>query len=270
MRRIVAAALVAGCSYSPGVVMHDAAGGDGDSDAPLDDSGSPIDVMMTIDGAMPPPDMVMVPAGAFMRGCNTAVDTQCETDESPYRSITLSAFSIDRTEVTFAAWSACVTAAVCTAAANPGASNRPVSVTRAQAEVYCGFVGKRLPTEAEWEKAARGTDGRKYPWGNSGLDCMHANIAGCGGVVMAVGSLPAGVGPYGAVDMLGNVWEWVSDSYDGTYYQTAPATNPPGPAPNDMAIRRGGGTLSDTIGARVSNRGWNVPGAGDHGVRCVK
>ena len=256
---------VIGCGYQHGAIST----GDGGTmtDARFDGGvGDSVvgDVNTVVTG------MVSVPAGPFMRGCNAALDSLCETDESPYTSITLSAFQIDRTEVTFANWSACVAASACAAAPDPGSTDRPVSVPHAQAIAYCAWAGKRLPTEAEWEKAARGTDGRTYPWGSTNLDCTHANIGGCGGTVHAVGSLPLGVSPYGALDMLGNVWEWVADSYDSTYYTVAPSTDPPGPAPNQQAIRRGGGTASDAIGARVANRGWNVPGAGDHGVRCVK
>jgi formylglycine-generating enzyme required for sulfatase activity len=265
MWRALAILVASGCGFEYGTLgPADAADRDGESssDARLVDA--------RIGGDASTADMVQVPAGSFMRGCNTGVDSECESDESPYRAITLSAFWIDRTEVTFAAWTACVGSGTCGAAADPGGPDRPVSVSHAQAQVYCAFAGKRLPTEAEWEKAARGTDGRKYPWGSSDLDCTHANIGGCGGVVVAVGTYPAGASPYGALDMLGNVWEWVADSYDATYYTTSPDTDPPGPATNQYSVRRGGGIVSDSIAARVSNRGWNIPGAGDHGVRCAR
>jgi formylglycine-generating enzyme required for sulfatase activity len=172
-----------------------------------------------------------VQAGCFHMGCNSAVDTECDSSEIPYHPVTVPAFKIDKYEVTVSQYQACNTASpsTCTAPNTGGTCNwgvggresHPINcVDWNQAKAYCTWAGKRLPSEAEWEKAARGTDGRKYPWGNTGLDCNHAvmSVSPCSNSSTAtVGSKPAGVSPYGASDMIGNVWEWVEDDYHITY-----------------------------------------------------
>jgi formylglycine-generating enzyme required for sulfatase activity len=169
-------------------------------------------------------DMVSVPGGAFFMGCNESVDSECFDDEKPGRSVDVAAFRIDKTEVTVAQYRRCVDAGSCSAdGLNGGGCNwgqpdrdqHPINcVDWSQAGQYCQWAGKRLPTEAEWEKAARGTDGRKYPWDNTGFSGAGrvANIQSGG--TTPVGSFPDGKSPYGALDMIGNVWEWTASDYD--------------------------------------------------------
>jgi formylglycine-generating enzyme required for sulfatase activity len=208
-------------------------------------------------------------------GCNAAVDQNCKADENPMRSVTLTAFAIEQTEVTQGRYAACVAAGKCappSCAWNCDESASPAGcVTRDQASTYCAWAGRRLPTEAEWELAARSADGRKYPWGNDEPDCSRANMAGCSGKVEAVGQHPAGASPYGALDMSGNAVEMVSDWYDMAYYQTAPNVDPKGPASGTRYGGRGGGYKSVAVWQRASARDWYD--LGDTGIalgfRCA-
>lgn len=184
-----------------------------------------------------PAGMVLVPAGPFLMGSEEGRE-----DEAPLREVYLDAFYIDRYEVTNAEYAAFLNAigghvgrcgghdCADTEVENPdsrifynyktrryeveaGYENHPViKVSWYGAKAYCEHHGKRLPTEAEWEKAARGTDGRAYPWGDQ-FEVGRANVGGRVGDTMPVGSYPAGASPYGAYDMAGNVWEWVEDWY---------------------------------------------------------
>jgi hypothetical protein len=168
------------------------------------------------------PDMVTVAGGPFFMGCNEKVDSSCQTDERPGQLVIVAPFAIDRTEVTVAQYRACVEAGRCDEPdssdpscnwGKPDRDSHPVNcVDWYQATAYCDWAGKRLPTEAEWEKAARGTDRRVYPWGNA-WETDRANVASDG--TKPVGSYPSGASPYSALDMAGNVWEWVSDNVGG-------------------------------------------------------
>jgi formylglycine-generating enzyme required for sulfatase activity len=171
-----------------------------------------------------------------MMGCNDAIDTECWDDQYPYHELLISSFAIDQTEVTANAYAECVDAGDCQppeADCNTTTGEQPVTcVDWFRARDYCAWRGARLPTEAEWEKAARGTDGRLFPWGNEPITCARANLlaSNCGeSGPIDVGSKPAGASPYGALDMAGNVFEWVSDWYDAAYYVTSPDQDPQGP-----------------------------------------
>jgi len=237
-----------------------------------------------------PGEMILIPAGVFWMGCNSEIDNICYDDEKPYHEVQLSAYYIDKTEVTQGAYKKCVDAGVCSDPGcnwNPsGTPNRPVvCVDWNDAIAYCTWAGKRLPTEAEWEKAARGTDGRKYPWGNQTATCEYAVINdgsdyGCGtdSTWDVCSKSPAGDSPYGLCDMAGNVWEWVSDWYGSDYYSNSPASNPTGPVSGSYRVLRGGSFVNyyyyyyfyDYL--RASSRfDYNPSDVGDYlGFRCSR
>jgi formylglycine-generating enzyme required for sulfatase activity len=195
----------------------------------------------------------------------------------------LDAFYIDKTEVTNAQFKAFCDVTGYLPPANPdwdpnyfhSKHDYPVlQVTYDQAAAYCAWRHKRLPTEAEWEKAARGTEGRKYPWGN---DWDPKRVNGWGEpyrYTAPVGSVPEGASPYGAVDMAGNVWEWCYDWFDPNYYAHSPARNPRGPAtPTPWRAARGGGWSSTQMSGdfEVANRSKNGPTETRYhlGCRCA-
>jgi len=223
----------------------------------------------------------------------------------------LSAYCIDRTEVTVAAYTQCVAAGGCSAALHTvnwkgyvgnnvkrysGWCNQedrpdhPINcVDWDQAAVYCTWKGKRLPTEAEWEYAARGGDGRAYPWGNDAPSAKRLNACDHECVAMQpgwsamydgndgwettapVGSYPEGGSPFGALDMAGNVWEWTADWYG--VYTTQAETNPQGPRTGTSRVFRGGGWITqDASKTRAAFRAWNTPTARDCdlGFRCAR
>ena len=203
-----------------------------------------------------------------------------EPDERPRRTVVVATFSIDQDEVTRADYLRCVQAHACQPAAgarsDDAASRLPVTgVSWFDADAYCRFDGKRLPTEAEWERAARGTDGRIYPWGDA-PDCARANFGNYDGEGRCPGNpgRPVAVGSYGGEihDLAGNVWEWVADWYDPGYYRRAPATDPRGPRHGERRVVRGGACCSMFGLPRASNRNAFPPGYRDDdlGFRCAR
>jgi eukaryotic-like serine/threonine-protein kinase len=203
---------------------------------------------------------VYVPAGDFLMGAVDS-DKYASSDEKPQHTVYLDAFWIDKTEVTNILYQKCVKAGACintSESHNQGANYPVIRVNWNQASAYCKWVGRRLPSEAEWEKAARGTDGRLYPWGNTG-DCLKAPFYGCGPWegprgTDAVGSYPDGASPYGVLDMAGTVWEWVNDWYDETYYQDSPDSNPEGPSSGAYHVLRGSSWVDKGRLDRASGR----------------
>jgi formylglycine-generating enzyme required for sulfatase activity len=229
--------------------------------------------------AADPPDwlpVVSVPAGSFTQGCDPARDPLCRPDELPARSVTLSGYRIGRTEVTRGMWARCVDARACRppiGAAPVGATDDwPVTlVGKDDAAGFCAWAGGRLPTEAEWEKAARGaTDARPYPWGDAAASCDRARLVSCPVALGPVGAFPAGASPVGALDMVGSVAEWTADGYRADAYRTLPDDNPSATVGGTTAVVRGAGFASPGS-ARVTARTvipFQAAGA-TLGLRCA-
>lgn len=257
---------------------------------------TPIPAEITDDHGVP---MVLVPEGEFIMGSNDGLP-----DEGPEHAVSLDAFYIDTYETTNAEYRACVEAGVCTPPAfqdccaeptntewpslypdyftNPDFDDYPVTwLSFNQSATYCEWRGARLPTEAEWEKAARGTDGRTYPWGEEEPRPGLLNFMWGQGQfderpaynTTPVGSYPEGVSPYGVHDMLGNVYEWVADYYAPDAYANSPYENPTGPATGSNQIARGGSFWNQGFRQRITNRNHTYlpPDVAhfDAGVRCA-
>ncbi len=225
-------------------------------------------------------EQVFVPAGSFPMGSDDGDD-----DERPVHEVTLDAFWIDRTEVTNAQFAGCVAAGACQPPENTSNYTRDqyygndafadypvIYVSWNDASDFCAWAGGRLPTEAEWEVAARGPEGQVYPWGDTfdgerlnfcdvncpfdwadkGVDDGYADTA-------PVGSYPDGDSWVGALDMAGNVWEWVNDWYDSGYYGASPDENPSGPGSGEYRVLRGGAWSNGDYDARSSYRLYDQP-----------
>jgi formylglycine-generating enzyme required for sulfatase activity len=220
-----------------------------------------------------PAALFSVPAGDFYRGCDITMDPTCPIDTLPAGQVTLSAYQIDEHEVTRGAYQDCVTAGACVAPAGfspAGNEALPVGgVSWDQAVAYCAWIGRRLPTEAEWERAARGVDGRTYPWGEPAPDCARATFAGCGDPV-AVGSHAADQSPIGATELAGNVSEWIADWYQPGYL--GGTVDPTGPANGTQRGVRGGGADSPATLLRTYARDKAAPAltSPTRGFRCAK
>ena len=214
---------------------------------------------------------LFVPAGTTKIG---GLDILLENDELPAHKVTLDAFWIDQVEVTNGMYGLCVKAGICRFPVKLNSDNRGdyfgnpefqdypvVQVAWYDANAYCQWAGRRLPTEAEWERAARGDDLRTYPWGNEPPNGQNSNSNNIVGDTTRVGSYAAGASPFGALDMAGNVWEWVADYYNPKYYAESPATNPTGPENGGLEhlhVIRGGAFQDGLFDLRVSNRGYEV------------
>ena len=246
-----------------------------------------------------------VPAGEFLMG-STDADKDRQPDEKPQHTVYLDAYWIDQTEVTNVMFTKFVAATNYRTDAENGESgyvfdvatgkwsdtkganwlhprgpssnidgqeNHPVvQMSWNDAKAYCEWAGRQLPTEAQWEKAARGTDGRLYPWGNQAPSSTLANYNQNVKNTSAVGKYPAGTSPYGALDMAGNVWEWVADWYGDTYYAGSPDRNPTGPTSGQQRVLRGGAWINVASYVRTTSRFQNAPAGrvnGD-GFRCAR
>lgn len=263
-------------------------------------------------------EMVLIPGGEFLMG--SPDDGLSFDDERPQRKVYVSAFLMDRHEITNARYKQFVDATGFQTPSHttsqltlwdhgtplPGSEQHPVvNVSWDAAVAYCRWQGKRLPTEAEWEKAARGTDGRRYPWG-SDWDIAKANSAsywagrtiefqngeewkafwvtgegmrlsrqqGLNGEVLTlpIGTFPDGASPYGVLDMAGNASEWVQDWYEPYSYLNAPLSDPQGPHGQLLKVVRGGSWLKPARNIRASDRDYAFPAdrASGIGFRCAK
>ena len=209
--------------------------------------------------------MVLVPAGEFTMGSNDGGD-----DEKPAHRVSLDAYYIDKYEVTVGQYAKFLEARGVNGPPMWGTMDQPphqkrpvVNIDWSDASTYCEWAGKRLPTEAEWEKAARGADGRIYPWGNEPPDPLRANYGkekwNNHDALVPVGQLKDGKSPYGIYDLAGNVWEWVGDWYDSDYYTTSPPQNPKGPENGKYRVLRGGSWDLAPEHLRSTRRDFNLP-----------
>jgi len=225
------------------------------------------------------PSLVGFAESTFMMGCEMA-DADCDADARPAHEVTVPPFAIEKTEVTEAQFQACITATQCdmTIAPMTGVGNAPVrGVTWENARKYCAFAGRRLPTEAEWERAARGAGATPFPWGSAGADCAtRANTLSCAQGVVPADALSGGATDEGLLHMGGNVREWVSDWYSSTYYASLPARSidPQGPSIGGERVTRGGSYTRDAKFAKVWYRDKEDPLHGgdpypDLGLRCA-
>ena len=234
--------------------------------------------------------LIYIPAGTFEMGSNSYYP-----DESPVHSVSLDAFWMDATEVTNAMFTKFLNAVGNQSLggvpwldlANPQVmisdqsgswqpvrsnDNFPVvGVSWFGANAYCQWAGRSLPTEAQWEYAAKGNNGTRFPWGESDLDCDHANYLSCGKKPIDVGFLPLGVSPFGIFDMAGNVAEWVNDRYEPDYYLHSPQLNPTGPINGYYRVYRGGSWEGEYPRLRTTRRGWTGGDTqeGYIGFRCA-
>jgi eukaryotic-like serine/threonine-protein kinase len=222
--------------------------------------------------------LLYVPDGKFTMGSDKGDD-----NEKPVHVVSLDPFWIDQTEITTGMYALCVKDGKCVVPGSKESLTRPsyygeakynnypvIFVDWNRAKIYCEWAGRRLPTEAEWEKAARGTEMFVYPWGNAMPDKNLLNYKDVLGDTTEVGIYPDGASPYGALDMAGNVWEWVNDWFARDYYESSPESNPLGPSTGLNHVLRGGSwNLNDDL-VRSTYRGTHPsePNLGI-GFRCA-
>lgn len=222
--------------------------------------------------------MIYIPPGEFLMGTNDKAFQKSR----PQRNVYLDGFWIDQTEVSNAMYARCVAAGACrapihsesvnTVYTNPAHANDPVVYVRWEdAQAYCLWAGRRLPTEAEWEKAARGTDGRNCPRRNALPTADRLNFDDNIGAPLSVDRYPSGASPYGVLNMAGNAREWVADWYSAAYYRYAPLRNPTGPASGEYKVLRGGSYLDGWREVLIVNRFYHAPRSPgeNRGFRCA-
>jgi serine/threonine-protein kinase len=227
--------------------------------------------------------LVYVPEGEFLMG-STDADTLASSDEKPQHPVTLDAYWIDQTEVTNKQYAACVSAGGCTPPSNTSSYTRTsyygnsefdefpvISVDWNQASTYCLWAGRKLPSEAQWEKAARGTDAHTYPWGNDAPNDALLNYDQKIGDTTKVGSYETGKSIYGAYDMAGNVWEWVSSLFKPYPYDASDGRENMNSS-TDKRVVRGGAWDNYGINARSAYRNWLFPTYSSYisGFRCAR
>jgi len=303
--RIISSVLLIACTSEPDRAKHiyDSESKNEDSGtAPQDTSEPDSDTPDTAEPSDDPCIATVSPSGEAT-GTISCTDGVCEIpngeffmgaanpdspDQCPLHAVDLRAFAIDQTEVTQAAWQACVDAERCeafppwcTSEVEEDRDEHPVTcVTHTEARQYCEWIGGRLPTEAEWEKAARGLEGTQWPWGADAPWCELANYrystVYCNFGVIPVGSNPDGASPFGLLDVAGNALEWVEDGYDPEAYRTEHSSNPTGPdcsEPDSCPTRvlRGGSYLSTRASIRTTARTYALATVEDVniGFRCA-
>jgi len=216
---------------------------------------------------------LLVPAGTLTMG---GMDVYRESDELPVHEVKLNAFWVDQVEVTNGMYNLCVQAGSCRPPVKINSDNRleyfgnpefqdypVVNVAWYDANAYCLWAGRSLPTEAQWEYAARGSDKRNFPWGDEPPNQYNSNSINLVGDTSRVGSYPEGASPFGALDMAGNVWEWCADWFDENEYKNrkTPIKDPAGPEKGSLRVLRGGSFNFSYYDARSAGRFWDYPGS---------